>query len=207
MKKLIIIDDHIALCNGIKLWFEQNAPDWQILFTLSDPTELEQKLSACCLQNGNLQDVYATVDIAFDKNPEIDGYDIINKLNSFGIKSVVYSMYYSGSFISRAVECKAKGFVSKNFDESELFTAFKQIDDGEEFYLPKELSDSLSKALSKTSSLSKKEKDVLFLIQKDLENFEIASRLGISIRTVENHISRIYDKTGYKTRIDLKRLT
>jgi len=45
-------------------------------------------------------------------------------------------------------------------------------------------------------ALTRKQKQVLSLIYEELSNREIASKLDISIRTVETHRKNIYRKTG-----------
>lgn len=48
--------------------------------------------------------------------------------------------------------------------------------------------------------LSERERQVLELIARGLDNAEIAQRLGISARTVRNHITRVFAKVGATTR-------
>lgn len=55
-------------------------------------------------------------------------------------------------------------------------------------------------ASSPFATLSPRERDVLLLISEGLANAEIAARLGISDKTVRNHVSRLFDKLGVWTR-------
>jgi pimeloyl-ACP methyl ester carboxylesterase/DNA-binding CsgD family transcriptional regulator len=50
------------------------------------------------------------------------------------------------------------------------------------------------------ATLSPREREVLRLISDGLANAEIAARLGISDKTVRNHVSRLFDKLGVWTR-------
>lgn len=52
-------------------------------------------------------------------------------------------------------------------------------------------------------ALSKRELEIARMIAEGLTNPEIASRLVISVRTVESHVNRILRKTGAGTRLDL----
>lgn len=54
-------------------------------------------------------------------------------------------------------------------------------------------------------TLTKKEREFLDLISEHLPNDEIAERLGLSKRSVENYVSRIFDKFNVKNRYELGR--
>ena len=55
-------------------------------------------------------------------------------------------------------------------------------------------------------TLTKKEREFLDLISEHLPNDEIAERLGLSKRSVENYVSRIFDKFNVKNRYELEKL-
>jgi DNA-binding NarL/FixJ family response regulator len=54
-------------------------------------------------------------------------------------------------------------------------------------------------------ALTTRERDVLRLIGKGLDNRDIATELAISVRTVETHRSRIVDKLGIQGKAELVR--
>jgi len=51
--------------------------------------------------------------------------------------------------------------------------------------------------------LSQREIEIIELVAEGLTNQEIATRLTISKRTVDNHVGNIYAKTGAKNRVAL----
>jgi len=53
------------------------------------------------------------------------------------------------------------------------------------------------------SDLSERELEIIELVATGLTNLEIASQLMISKRTVDNHVSNIFTKTGAKNRVAL----
>lgn len=61
----------------------------------------------------------------------------------------------------------------------------------------------LTVSFSERFQISKREKDVLALLLDGLANKEIADKLAISVRTVENHLSSIYQKTETNSRIQV----
>ena len=52
-------------------------------------------------------------------------------------------------------------------------------------------------------SLSGRELEIIELVAEGLTNQEIAERLTISKRTVDNHVSNVFTKTGSKNRVAL----
>ena len=52
-------------------------------------------------------------------------------------------------------------------------------------------------------SLSSREIEIIQLVAEGLTNQEIANRLTISKRTVDNHVSNVFTKTGSKNRVAL----
>ena len=52
-------------------------------------------------------------------------------------------------------------------------------------------------------SLSSREIEIIELVAEGLTNQEIADRLTISKRTVDNHVSNVFTKTGSKNRVAL----
>jgi DNA-binding CsgD family transcriptional regulator len=58
-------------------------------------------------------------------------------------------------------------------------------------------------AIEGRARLTRAEREVALSAAAGRSNKEIARRLGVSVRTVENHLQRVYEKLGISTRIDL----
>ena len=56
-------------------------------------------------------------------------------------------------------------------------------------------------------ALSAREIEIIELVAEGLTNQEIADRLTISKRTVDNHVSNVFTKTGSKNRVALLNLS
>jgi DNA-binding CsgD family transcriptional regulator len=54
--------------------------------------------------------------------------------------------------------------------------------------------------------LTRREREIFDMVQLREPNKKIAEKLGITLRTVENNLSLIYDKTGVQSRKELERL-
>jgi DNA-binding NarL/FixJ family response regulator len=64
---------------------------------------------------------------------------------------------------------------------------------------------SAEEAAIQDEALTDAEKRVALAVSRGLSNKEIAAKLEISVRTVENHISRILDKKGFTNRVEIAR--
>jgi two-component system nitrate/nitrite response regulator NarL len=54
-----------------------------------------------------------------------------------------------------------------------------------------------------TAVLSKREEEIAQLVASGLSNFDVSDKLGLSQHTVKNNLSRIFEKLGISTRIEL----
>ena len=59
------------------------------------------------------------------------------------------------------------------------------------------------RAIQTQALLSSREIEVAALASAGMANKEIASRLSVSVRTIENHLQRVYEKLGVARRADL----
>ena len=75
-----------------------------------------------------------------------------------------------------------------------------------ETYIQKDLIPDMMYVSGIMVTLTKKEREFLDLISEHLPNEEIAKRLNLSKRTVENYVSRIFDKFNVKNRYELEKL-
>jgi len=58
-----------------------------------------------------------------------------------------------------------------------------------------------SEACEDIYNLTSREKDILILLKKGYSNAEIANEINLTIQTVKNYLTIIYDKMGVKNRI------
>ena len=130
------------------------------------------------------------------------GFDAADFLVRRGVDCLMYSSFSNAGFVVKTMEHKIKGFVSKNAGKSEILDAVRTVARGET-YIQKDLIPGMMYVSSILVSLTKKERELLDLISEHLPNEIIAARLGISKRTVENYVSRIFDKFNVKNRYEL----
>ena len=113
------------------------------------------------------------------------------------------------------VSTGVQGYVLKDSSPSELFAAIEAVHRGDTYFSAKVsqtvVNDFVKIARSKGKKggveLSRREIEVLTLIAEGLGNKEIASRLFVSVRTVETHRERIIRKLDIHTVAGLTRYT
>lgn len=202
MKQLILLDDHTMILNGISSFIENRTKDWNIIAKLNSYENLETFLKTF----SSSEPVVAVVDIELSKASESKtGFDAIRLLSQSGINSVVYSMYTSPSYLMQATEFGAKGYVSKSADDSELLEAINTVAKGES-YIQKDLAEKMIQRTNVMLCLTKREREIAVCIKNHMDNQQIAEKFQISVRTVENHLSRLYDKLGTKNRHNLEEM-
>lgn len=203
MKKLILIDDHKMLRKGISFYITENS-DWTILAEAEGLDEVPAIIKD--IGSAAEDKIVAVVDIQIKGKTDYsyNGFEAVKMLAAAGIPSVIFSSHDSGGFIERAMstEVGAKGFVSKLSDEKMLLDAINTVADGKTFVQP-DLIGSLMEMNSIFSVLTKREAQVVKLIQDGFTNEEIAEQLKIKLTTLENYISVIYDKVGCRDRNSL----
>jgi two-component system, NarL family, response regulator NreC len=119
---------------------------------------------------------------------------------------VVLTMQNAPAFAREALRAGAVGYVLKEAADAELVQAVRLAADGRT-YLNPELGARLAAEppppAGPPDDLSVREIEVLKLIAPGHTNAEIASKLFLSVRTVESHRAHIQQKTRRTTRADL----
>lgn len=222
MKNLILIDDHKMLRKGISAYFTENSK-WNVIAeaeSLDDMPDILKKIGENLYikkkmagEGGDISHssdsdneencTVAVVDIQIKGKDErlSNGFEAVRLLRKYGIQSVIFSSHDTGSCIERAMsdEVGARGFVSKLSDEKLLLDAVNAVAEGKTFIQP-DLVTSLLNTQSIFSILTKREKQIVKLIQDGRSNYEIAQFLEIKVSTLENYLSVIYDKIGCKNK-------
>lgn len=110
----------------------------------------------------------------------------------------------------QAFQAGAAGILTTDFTAGELAAALRQAARGE-IVLSTDLQKAIVLEMARSpatpitisfESLSERERDVLVLICQGLSNKQIAQQLYLSVRTVENHLRRLYQKLGVSSRTE-----
>lgn len=119
-------------------------------------------------------------------------------------KVIGVSMHTMPAYARRMFQMGAMGYVTKNSSKDEMLSAIVQVDDGKK-YVCDEIKNILAaqeldddKSSQDLNALSRREIDIVQLIKEGLSSKEIATRLDISLKTVEVHRYNILKKLNLK---------
>jgi len=116
---------------------------------------------------------------------------------------LVFSMYEDSFLVQRALDAGARGYVSKSAGTGEVLTAIDVLLRGGMYVNPQYR---IITPKHSWSLLSSRENEIVACLKQNMNNKQIAKRLKIAVRTVENHVSHIYVKTGAASRDKLLEL-
>lgn len=199
MIKIISVDDHEMISLGLERVFSETS---DIRLCHLCRTKDEAKAFVSSKSPEELNQMIAMLDIKLENE---SGFDCADYFMERGINCLMYSSYSNTGFIIKTMEHKIKGFISKNAAKSEILDAIRAIARGET-YIQKDLIPNMMYVSGIMVTLTKKERELLDLVAEHLPNDLIAERLFLSKRTVENYVSRIFDKFNVKNRYELEQL-
>ena len=150
------------------------------------------------LKNEKIPDV-----LLLDINmPEMNGLEVLQHIrkNKINVKVIILTVHNEIEYLIKANDLKVDGYILKDSESEILKNAINSVCNGD-IYIQPELIPLLNSTMinkdidkEKIDSLTKREIEVLKAISAGLLNKEIAINLGISERTVKNHISNIFKK-------------
>ncbi len=195
--KIILADDHDIVRAGIRSLIEKE-PTFKVVAEARDGEELLEILNAskCDL---------IILDLSM---PRMDGLAALEHIRKKYPKTrvLILSMLKDHEHFKRAMSKGASGYLLKEEACHHLITAMKALLKGKQFVSPNVsilLTDRFLRSIDEEDDpceeiLTKRELQVLKLIAKGLANKNIATKLKISIRTVENHRFNLTEKLGIK---------
>ncbi|MEX2550228.1 MAG: response regulator transcription factor [Nitriliruptoraceae bacterium] len=137
--------------------------------------------------------------------PDQDGLAVAEQLRAEHPDTAVLflSMHDDDASLQRAVALGARGFVSKSASIDELLEALRAVRDGGS-YLSANVATrvmELAAGRSRTTDLglTNREREILALLTEGQRPGDIADALFLSVKTVKNHLTSVYQKLGVKT--------
>ncbi|MEU8870635.1 response regulator transcription factor [Streptomyces javensis] len=152
--------------------------------------------------------------------PDLDGIEATRRIAAdedlAGVKVLVLTTYDTDEHIVEALRAGASGFLVKDTRPAELLDAIRTVAAGESLLSPGPTARLIARVLrlpdapppgvpapAALAALSERERQVLALVARGLNNAEAAQTLGLSPLTTKTHVSRIMGKLGVRDRAQL----
>jgi len=199
MRKILLIDDHAVVRDGIKRIFEDQ-PD-EISF--AEASTRAEALEIVAHKDCDL----VVLDITLGKR---DGLELIKELKQLcpKVPVLILSMHSEEHYARRALKAGAVGYISKETPRAELVAAIRKVLAGGRYVSPA-LAEQLAVDLTREADrpphegLSDREFEVLRLIASGHTVGAIAGLLSLSDKTISTYRARILEKMGMKTNAEL----
>ncbi len=190
--RILVVDDHAPFRTGLEA----------LLGTIDGFEVVGQAASgeAAVDRAADLQPDVVVMDLNM---PGLDGIEATRRIVSTSphIAVLVLSMYQDDDQVFGALKAGARGYLLKGADRAELVRAIRGVASGEAIFGP-----AIARRLAAFFAarpaveatvfpeLTDREREILDMIARGLNNTEITGRLGVSPKTVRNHVSNIFSK-------------
>jgi DNA-binding NarL/FixJ family response regulator len=173
----LIVDDHPLFCEGLASMARTLRPGWDLLFA-------HNAADAQRLLQTNAVDL-AIVDIGL---PDRDGFTLLSALSIAypHLPHMLISGRNDAAVQVRARACGAKGFLSKAMPPDDIVRAIETVLNGDT--VPQQQAN----GSGSMPSLTRRQAEILELLNEGHGNKEIRHRLGIAERTVRAHLTEIF---------------
>lgn len=209
--KILLVDDHAVVRAGLRKALE-DVPAITVVGEAENGVNIDEAILACepnCL----------LIDVTM---PHFDPIPAIKQIRREypHLKILVVSAYDDDVYVQGLLSAGVNGYHMKDQPLSDLRLAVERVMSGQRWVTGRLLdkllggpptADSGTSTRSQLSpdrlpQLTKRQQGILLLLQKGYDNQRIANEIGISIKTVENHLTRLYRILGVQSRLEAANL-
>lgn len=190
---ILIADDHRQFREGIKMMLRRET---NIEVVGEALTGLDAIRMASMLQPD-----LVLMDLQM---PDMNGIDSTREIVAASphIRVLVFTMHDDDDFVFAAIRSGARGYLLKGADKAEVLRAIRAVHSGEAIFGPAIAarlthyfsSPTASPAAVAFPELTEREREILNMITRGFSNQDISNRLMVSLKTVRNHVSNIFNK-------------
>jgi DNA-binding NarL/FixJ family response regulator len=204
---ILLADDHTIVRQGLRALLDAEQ-DLEVAGEVSDGREAVQAVR-------DLRPDVVVMDIAM---PGLNGIEATRQINlePAAPRVIMLSMYTDMEHVLHALEAGASGYVRKQDADSELVAAVRVGQRSNPFLSPsidrellaehmRRAETAATRAQEEYEPLTPREREVLQLVAEGHPNKQIASILGIAVRTVEAHRASIMRKLNIDDQASLVR--
>ena len=193
--RILIADDHDLLRRGVRTLLELHA-GWEICGEARTGREAVQMAE-------DLKPDIIILDISM---PDLNGVEAAKRIRkaSAAVEILILSMHYSEQLIREIVDAGVRGYIVKSDSDRDLVIAIEALARHKPFFTPHATEVILGNFSSGGSTspipelvsdrLTSREREIVQLLAEGKSSKEVASSLGISVKTAETHRANIMRK-------------
>lgn len=199
--RILLADDHAIVREGTRRVLEVE-DDMEVVAEAGDGEEAVKQAT-------RLKPDVAIIDIAM---PRLNGIEATKQIKELvpATAVLILTVFDNDRYIFSLLEAGAAGYLLKNVRGSELVEAIRSVYNGESVLHPTIAGKVLRRFMPSTQGASQvtsavltdRELEVLVLAAKGMSNKDIADKLYLSVRTVQGHLARIFDKLAVGSRTE-----
>jgi DNA-binding NarL/FixJ family response regulator len=200
--RVVLADDHALVRQGIGRFLEDSGE----ITVVAEAEDGERALELVAEHQPDI----AVVDI---RMPKVSGVDLARRIKAEypQVKILILTAYDDDPYVFALLQAGVDGYILKTADSTQLIQAVHRVADGEPALDPVVAKRLIERVASGRVALrgdevverpTDRELAVLRLAGRGLTNKGIGQELGISARTVQGHLARVYSKLHVSTRTE-----
>ncbi|HCF6612168.1 TPA: response regulator transcription factor [Pseudomonas aeruginosa] len=197
--KILLVDDHFVVREGLAALLRGLLPDVEV----SEAGDGEEALQAVQRDIPSL----VIVDLGL---PGISGLELTRRLRQRlpQLRVLFFSLHDELALVRQALDAGARGYVTKRAAPTVLLEAIRRVLAGQ-LYLEQPLATRLAcqsweeQGGAALRGLTRREFEIFRLLARGLALREVAEHLGVSAKTVSNHVSLLKQKLQVSTQAEL----
>lgn len=193
--QVLLADDHAVVRSGIANAL-QDLPDLEIVGEVGDGHALMLALAT-------LRPNCILIDVTM---PYFDPIQAVREIRATypAIKILVVSAYDDDVYVQGLLSAGVNGYHLKDQPLSDLRLAVQRVMQGERWLSARILDKLLHPSQPKVAlpQLTARQRDILHQLRQGYDNGSIARNSGISVKTVENHLTRLYRQLRVQSRLE-----
>ena len=185
--RLLLVDDHPIFRRGLREILEKR-PGFEVVAEAGSAAEARSLLA-----EAKPDAVFLDIEM-----PGESGLELCKELHeaALSVHSIILTMHDKPGYVRRAMQAGASGYLLKDRPAAEILSAVEKVVAGELVFPP-------VPALLAWDNLSRRERDVAFLLARGYGNPQIAARLGVMDRTIESHRAHVREKLCCSSAVEI----
>jgi DNA-binding NarL/FixJ family response regulator len=183
--RVLIVDDHPVVRAGLVSMLA-TYPELHVVGSAADG---DQALAMLAHREGPPVDI-VMLDLRMPRKNGIETLKALKQIDN-PARAIVITSYESDEDIYQAVKAGAQGYLLKASSDEEMIDAIRRVHAGDR-YLPKHIASRLADRLPR-AQLDAQQSEILNMIALGMSDDEVAEKLGISNRTVWDHLNTIIE--------------